>query len=61
MPQLKPIKEANTVAEADEFKAIQNESGWVDIFDGEGSIRLTMPYDVWEQFTGDAVAKRVKT
>lgn len=39
------------IAEADEFQAVLNDSsGFVDIIDGEGVIRLSMPIDTWEKF-----------
>ena len=46
------------VAVSDEFAAILNEAGDVDIFDGENVIRLTMSYDVWCEFTVDAIQRR---
>lgn len=49
----------NTVAVGGEWIAVQNESSDVDIFDGEGTIRLTMSYDEWERFTADAMSRRI--
>ena len=48
----------NIVAKADEFVAEMDDDRQVHIFDGEGTIRLSMPYDVWEAFTGDAIIRR---
>ena len=53
------IREAqHDSAKADEFIAEMDDDGQVHIFDGEGTIRLSMPYDVWEAFTGDAIIRR---
>ncbi|BBA65196.1 predicted ORF [Xanthomonas phage XacN1] len=46
------------LAQADEFIAEMDDDGQVHVFDGEGVIRLSMPYDVWEAFTGDAISRR---
>lgn len=46
------------MAVSDEFVAIMNEAGDVDIFDGENVIRLSMSYDVWCKFTADAIDRR---
>lgn len=46
------------LAKADEFTAKMAEDGWVHITDGEGVIRLSLPYDVWEAFTADAIIRR---
>lgn len=48
----------NIIAQADEFIAEMDDDGQVHVFDGEGTIRLSMPYDVWEAFTGDAIVRR---
>lgn len=49
---------SNVLAQADEFIAEMDDDGQVHVFDGEGVIRLSMPYDVWEAFTGDAISRR---
>ena len=47
------------VAQADEFIAEMDDDGQVHILDGEGSIHVSMPYDVWESFTTDAMKRRI--
>lgn len=46
------------LAQADEFIAEMDDDGTVNVVDGEGTIRLSMPYDVWESFTQDAIIRR---
>lgn len=43
-----------TLAEADEITVQLDEDGYVHILDGEGSIRLTMEYSVWDNLIQDA-------
>lgn len=47
------------LAQADEYIAEMDDDGQVHVLDGEGSIRLSMPYDVWESFTSDAIKRRI--
>jgi hypothetical protein len=49
------------LAAADEFVAELDGDGIVHILDGEGVIRLSMDYDIWERFTANALAKRAIT
>jgi hypothetical protein len=38
------------IGEADEFRIILTvDDAMVTIYDGEGSVRLTMPYDIWRR------------
>lgn len=37
------------IAQADEFKVEHDENDQVHIIDGEGTIRVSMPVDVWRQ------------
>lgn len=40
------------IGQADEFEIIYTTGdGMVTIFDGEGSVRLTVPYDIWKALT----------
>lgn len=43
-------------ARADEF-TLQEEDGWVHILDGEQSVRLSMPVDVWKQLIQNYLKK----
>lgn len=40
---------AELIAESDEFKVFYEDCDNVTILDGEGSVRLTMPFDVWTE------------
>ena len=46
----KPDHVDKIIAAADEFTVICAD-GWVYIHDGEGTIRLTLPYSIWDRLT----------